>query len=75
MKTIDVDYFSMKQVGKAIKELDEFRVHENYVGTKTNVNRLNNARKHLINVLFSSGYELELDTYKLIRSKRKRKLL
>ena len=71
----DIDLFAMKQVGKAIKELDEFRVSESYVGTKTNVKRIDNARKNLINVLFSNGYELQRDTYKVVESKSKRKLI
>ena len=69
------DLFVMQQIGKAIKALDEFHVHEIYVGTKTNVKRINTARKNLINVLFSNGYELQRLTHKVIKSEHKRPLI
>jgi len=72
---MEIDMFAMKQIATAIKALDSFRVHEIYVGTQDNVKRINEARINLINVLFSSGYELQCGTYKLVKSKEKRKLI
>lgn len=69
------DDWAMKCISKAIKELDEFRVSENYVNSKRNVKRIDKARKELINTLFSCGYELQAHTYKAIKSRAFRPLL
>ncbi len=69
------DLFSLQAIGKAIKQLDEFRVSENNLGSKTNVKRVDSARVDLINVLFSNGYELQRDTYKVVKSQAKRPLI
>jgi hypothetical protein len=71
----NVDLFSLQCVGKAIKQLDEFRVSEKNLRTKTNVKRVDSARIYLINVLFSNGYELQRDTYKVVKSQTKRPLV
>ena len=71
----NVDLFAMRQIGKAIKTLDAFRVSVEYVGTQENVKRIDESRNNLINVLFSNGYELELYTYKVVRSKQTRDLI
>lgn len=67
----NVDLFAMKKIGKAIKFLDGFLLSKNSVGTQENVKRIDEARNNLINVLFSSGYEFQRVTYKIIKNKNK----
>lgn len=69
------ELFALKCIGRAIKQLDEFRISENNLGSKINVERVDSARANLINVLFSNGYELQRDTYKVVKSKVKRTLI
>lgn len=69
------DVFAMRKIGRAIKALDDFRVSVNYVGGKTNAKRIDAARRNLINVLFSNGYELQYGSYRVIKSKQKRDLI
>lgn len=69
------ELFALQCIGKSIKQLDEFRVSENNLGSKTNVKRVDSARVDLINVLFSNGYELQRDSYKVVKSRAKRALI
>jgi hypothetical protein len=65
----------LKDVAKAIKSLDQHRTTVSNYGTKTNANRADKARKNLVNIIFSNGYELEGGTYKVVKAKRKRPLV
>ncbi len=66
---------ALKQVAKAIKALDEFPSNSAQLGSEANVERSDIARKSLINILFSNGYELQIGTYKVIKSTIKRDLI
>ena len=66
---------ALREVGKAIKSLDQFPVNLTQLGTQVNANRCETARRNLINILFSNGYELQRGTYKVIKSTQKRNLL
>ena len=66
---------ALKQVGKAIKALDEFPSNSTQLGSEANVKRSDTARKSLVNILFSNGYELQIATYKVIKSTTKRDLI
>jgi hypothetical protein len=67
----------MREIGKAIKAIDSFSfMNFDAVGTIENVERINIARKNLINTLFSCGYEeLEEFTMCVRKSKRIRPLI
>ena len=71
----NIELFSLKQIGKAIKALDEFRSTEQYLGSKINVKRVDKSRVNLLNVLLSNGYELVPRTYNIIKSQSKRQLI
>lgn len=67
----------LRNIAKAIKNLDEvsFIKNENTVDSKENVNRIDDARRNLINVIFDNGYELSEYSYKVVKSKYKRNLI
>lgn len=71
----DSNIHALKAIAKAIRSLDEGGKVNPTLPTSFNDTRRDSARKNLINILFSSGYELEHDTYKLIKSTHKRPLL
>jgi hypothetical protein len=62
----------LKGIAKAIKALDC-----NSWGNKSEQDNkaLQIARAKMINTLFRNGYELQYETYRLIKSKEKRELL
>ena len=67
---------AMREIGRAIKAIDSFSfMNFDAVGTIENVERINIARKNLINMLFSCGYELEEFTSRVRKSKYKRALI
>jgi len=67
---------AMREIGKAIKAIDSFSfMNFDAVGTIENVERINIARKNLINTLFSCGYELEEFTSRVRKLKHKRALI
>lgn len=70
-----VDYRSMQRIAKAIRELDEIPSDDNYLKSDGNVQRLDEARRNLINILFNCGYELQYKTYRVIKSTHKRQLI
>lgn len=53
---------NFKKIARAIKLIDEINVSE-----KENLKTLIKSRAHLISVIFSNGYKLEYNTYKLIK--------
>jgi hypothetical protein len=65
----------LRNVGRAIKWLDEWPSRPTNYGSIANCTRIDEARKNLINVLFSMGYELKSGTYTVVKSKEKRKLV
>jgi len=65
----------LRDVAKAIKSIDQHSTNVLNYGTKTNANRVGKARRNLVNIIFSNGYELERGSYKVVKSKRKRPLI
>ena len=67
----------MRKIAKQIKEIDSIIGFGEVksLGSKENADRLNEARRNLINILFSNGYELEYKTFKVIKSTNKRDLI
>jgi hypothetical protein len=65
----------LKDIAKAIVLIDRNRAIASNYGSKVNADRANEARRNLINILFSNGYELEAGTFKVIESPRQRPLL
>lgn len=53
---------NLKKIARAIKLIDEINVSE-----KENLKTLIKSRAYLISVIFSNGYKLEFNTYKLIK--------
>lgn len=53
---------NFKKIARAIKLIDEINVSE-----KENLKTLIKSRAYLISVIFSNGYKLEYNTYKLIK--------
>jgi hypothetical protein len=70
-----IDIAAMKAIGKAIKELDQYHYNKTTVGIIDNDKRITLARNKLINVLFSCGYELQHNTYRVVKSISKRELM
>lgn len=70
-----VNYPSLQRIAKAIKTLDEVPKTENTLNSDTNVWRVEEARRHLMNTLFNCGYELQYKTYRVIKSTNKRALI
>jgi len=71
----NVDYTAMRHIAKAIKSIDEITKNETVVKSDTNVWRVEEARRHLINTIFNCGYELQHKTYRVIKSTSKRQLI
>jgi hypothetical protein len=75
MADVKGDIKVMRKIAKIIRELDTYHSWVGNLGSDENVKRENVARKNLVNILFSNGYELQQGTMRLIKSKSPRKLL
>lgn len=71
----NIHLHTLRQIGKAIHAIDANVINTRTVHSKTNIRRTRLARKHLINILFSCGYELEWKSYKVIKSTQTRELI
>ena len=71
-----INQTAMRSIGEAVKKLDSFsHLNDDQLGPQENVQRIDNARKNLVNVLFSCGYELQEFTSSVIKSKHQRPLI
>lgn len=66
---------ALRKIAKAIENLDSTSNSVFTFGTASNVIRKKEARRLCINILFSSGYGLEMGTYKLIKLNKKQTLV
>lgn len=62
---------SLQCIAKSIKAIDSIGINNVLLEDKEKIQA---ARSRLINVLFRNGYELQYNTYRLIKSKVKRDL-
>jgi len=60
-------------IARAIKALDQVKWFAPRLSDDDL--RISSARVYLINIIFDNGYELQQDTYRVIKSKYKRRLI